>query len=65
VPYPEGTMVKLSNGEIAIIEEINPDFPLRPKVKAIHKGTIGWEPVSIDLMKENNIVIQGVQYNIP
>lgn len=65
VPYPEGTMVKLSNGEIGVIEEINTVFPLRPKIKAIHRTNVGWEPVSIDLMEEKSIVIQGVQYNSP
>lgn len=65
VPYPEGTLVKLSNGEVGVIEETNPDFPLRPKVKAIRRAAVGWEPVSIDLMLEKNIVIEGVQYNTP
>lgn len=65
VPYPEGTMVKLSNGDVGVIEEINTDFPLRPKIKAIRRNAIGWEPVSIDLMEEKNIVIQGVQYTAP
>lgn len=65
VPYPEGTMVKLSNGDVGIVEEVNVEFPLRPKIKVIRKGRIGWEPVSLDLMKETNIVIEGIQYTNP
>lgn len=65
VPYPEGTIVRLSNGDIGVIEEINIDFPLRPRIKVIKRTGVGWEPVSVDLMKEKNLVIEGIQHTVP
>ncbi|KJZ94825.1 HD-GYP domain-containing protein, partial [Clostridium sp. IBUN13A] len=35
IPYPKGTIVSLSNGDIGIVEETLPNFPLRPIVKII------------------------------
>jgi HD-GYP domain-containing protein (c-di-GMP phosphodiesterase class II) len=61
VPYPEGTIVRLSNGEIAVVEEVYPNFTLRPKVKIINKKG---EAVSRDLRNELEIVINGPQYEI-
>ena len=59
VPYPEGTLVKLSNGEIAVIEEVYPNFALRPKVKIINKKNEKGEDVYRDLRNEWEIVING------
>ncbi|WPC44555.1 HD-GYP domain-containing protein [Clostridium sp. JS66] len=61
VPYPEGTIVNLSNGEIAVVEEVYPNFPLRPKLKLINKSN---EEVYRDLRYELEIVINGPQYEI-
>ncbi|MGE4282877.1 MAG: HD-GYP domain-containing protein [Clostridia bacterium] len=65
VPYPVGTLVKLSNGEVAVVEEININYPLRPKVKVIKQKAVNIEIVNIDLMIETSIVIEGVQYEAP
>ncbi|WIF94111.1 HD-GYP domain-containing protein [Caminicella sporogenes] len=65
IPYPIGTLVKLSNGEIGVIEEINSNFPLRPKIKVIKQLATTVDMKLIDLLKEPNIVIEGVQYEIP
>jgi len=65
VPYPIGTLVRMSNGYIGVIEQLNPDFPLRPSVRVIKPDYIASRGVVIDLMKENSIVIEGVQYEIP
>lgn len=64
VPYPEGTMVKLSNGQVGIIEEINPRFTLRPKVRVINDNGKLVKDKLIDLFEEKSITILGVQYNI-
>ncbi|QIB27338.1 HD-GYP domain-containing protein [Caloranaerobacter azorensis] len=61
IPYPIGTLIKLSNGEIAVVEDIIPNFPLRPKIRIISNHN---EKV-IDLMKEKNLVITGIQYEAP
>lgn len=62
VPYPVGTLVKLSSGDMGVIEEINSDFPLRPKIKIIGRDR---GAVQVDLMLENSLVIQGIQYEAP
>lgn len=65
VPYPVGTLVKLNGGRTAIVEGINPDYPLRPKIGII----IGKGPhrkiEHVDLMEVKNIVIKGIQYKAP
>jgi hypothetical protein len=65
IPYPEGTLVKLSNGEVGVVEEVKPNFPLRPKVKVIKQKAVNIEMQSIDLINENNIIIEGIQYEAP
>lgn len=65
IPYPVGTLVKLSNGEIGIVERLYENFPLRPVVKVIKQLATTVEMIEIDLMKEQNIVIEGVQYELP
>ncbi len=57
-PYPIGSCVKLSNGQIAIVVEQNDNHPLRPIVRIInHVDSV------LDLYKQReiqNIVIDGV-----
>ncbi len=65
IPYPKGTLVKLSNGEIGIVEHLYENFPLRPVVKVIRQLATTVEMIEVDLMKETNIVIVGVQYELP
>lgn len=57
IPYPIGTMVKLSNKNIGIVKSINTGFPLRPKIKILSTNN------TIDLMTQKNIVIENVVYN--
>lgn len=47
-PYPNGSCVHLSNGDVGIVIDTNPDFPLRPMVKSIHSGDVYklWEDSS-------------------
>ncbi|MBN2898320.1 MAG: HD domain-containing protein, partial [Clostridia bacterium] len=65
IPYPEGTIVSLSNGKIAIIETVVSDYPLRPVVKIFKPGVPVDEFESLDLMKATNITITGVRYEDP
>ncbi len=65
VPYPDGTLVKLTNGDIAIIEQNNPNFPLRPKIRIIKSNENVNRNKHIDLMEELGLVIDRVQYDIP
>ncbi|WP_160670184.1 HD-GYP domain-containing protein [Clostridium sp. C8-1-8] len=64
VPYPEGTIVQLSNGDICVVESTPPDYPLRPQVKIV-KSTNGSSVGSlVSLVKELSLVISSVQYEV-
>jgi len=65
VPYPVGSLVKLSNGDVGVVEDVIPNFPMRPKVKVIRQSAISIVMKEIDLMKETNLVIEGLQYEAP
>lgn len=62
VPYPEGTLVKLSNNCIAIVKKINPYYPLRPYVKVVKSDDEKILNTDIDLAKILSIVIQSIEY---
>lgn len=65
IPYPQGTMIRLSNGDIAIVTKVYSQMPLRPDVKIVY-SEIGTEINSImELSKENSIVINGLEYEVP
>ena len=63
-PFPIGTAVKLSNNCIAIVESINSLYMLRPLVRVVKQEGKKVEPFLCDLMKECNVVIQGICYEI-
>lgn len=66
VPYPEGTLVRLTNTDIAVIEENHPNFPLRPKIKIVKTNDPARiKNAHVDLMNELGLVIAGVQYEVP
>lgn len=65
VPYPEGTLVRLTNGDIAVIENNHPNFPLRPEIKIVKSSDISIKNKQIDLMEELGLVIEGVQHDVP
>lgn len=66
IPYPEGTLVKLTNGDIAVVEENHPNYPLRPKLKVIKAiDNSAKKNKHVDLMEELDLVIDGVQYDVP
>lgn len=39
-PYPLGTIVKLSNNDVGMVININPEFPLRPDVTSLSDGRL-------------------------
>lgn len=65
IPYPVGTLVKLSNGDYGVVDSVVPDFPLRPKVRVIRQKATRIEQLDIDLMKEPGITIKRIQYESP
>ena len=64
VPYPKGSLVELSNGEIGVVDEINPNLPLRPKIRIIHKTKKGYDYEEVDLELQNNLVIEKLYYDM-
>lgn len=64
IPYPAGTIVALSNGDVGIVQKTIPNFPLRPIieiVKSTNESTIG---SIVNLIERLSIVICNVQYEI-
>lgn len=61
-PYPIGTLVELSNGEIHLVIGDNPNFPLRPIVQKVNTELRTLENKAIDLMKVTDIVISKIHY---
>ncbi|MGL4759988.1 MAG: HD-GYP domain-containing protein [Sarcina sp.] len=62
VPYPEGTLVKLSNDSIAVVKRTNPLYPLRPYVQVIKAEDDSIINSNIDLATSLSIVIQAIEY---
>lgn len=60
VPYPLGTLVKLSNGEIGVVKKIIRELPLRPILEIVSDGTRR----SVDLVNEKNLVIVEICYEV-
>jgi HD-GYP domain-containing protein (c-di-GMP phosphodiesterase class II) len=63
-PYPLGTIVMLSNGLPAVVDENNDVFPLRPKIRVIHKDGNQYNYESIDLESQTNITIESITYDL-
>lgn len=61
VPFPNGTRVKLSNGDIGIVKETFKDFPLRPNVKILKSENKETEGKVISLLDELSIVIKDIE----
>ena len=55
-PYPIGSLVKLSNGDVGVVTDVNSDFPLRPEVSSVIEGKVYrlWED-----SEKNNITVLG------
>ena len=64
IPYPKGTIVRLSNGDVAIVESTPANYPLRPSVKVIKSKEEYRIGKIIPLLKCISIVISKVEYDI-
>lgn len=65
VPYPVGTLIRLSSGDIAVVEEICREYPLRPRARIVWSKGSRNPGDQIDLTQINNIVIKCIEYKIP
>ena len=64
VPYPEGTIVNLSNNTTAVVKKTPPLYPMRPNVKVIKSDDETLMNSIIDLSESLAIVIQSIEYDI-
>ncbi|WP_026894166.1 HD-GYP domain-containing protein [Clostridiisalibacter paucivorans] len=62
VPYPVGTLVDLSNGDVGLVEKLNTNFPLRPILRIIDLENDEKTETVLDMMSTKNIVIIGTNY---
>jgi len=61
-PYPVGSLVKLKDGQAAVVRKVPSDMPLRPLISIIKKTSDGFEYKDVDLMENQTITIEGIQY---
>lgn len=64
IPYPEGTIVRLSNGDFAVVEEIHENFPLRPLVKIVKSADGRRVGTLANLVDTLHLVIEGPEYSL-
>ena len=65
VPYPMGTLVELSSGDVAVVTDVFHNLALRPQVRIIQNGintTTNHVDDTISLMTNLHIVIQRIRY---
>ncbi|MBN2797167.1 MAG: HD-GYP domain-containing protein [Clostridia bacterium] len=63
-PYPRGSIVRLSNGSVGVVETLNKDFPLRPVLNVITKEGDSYHYESLNLIKHPNLVITETVYDL-
>ena len=64
IPYPEGTIVSLSNGDVGVVKKTMPNFPLRPIIEIIKSKNENAVGTVVNLIEKLSIVICNIQYNI-
>jgi len=65
IPYPEGSIINLSNGKMGIVDSVIADYPLRPTVKIFEKNVPVEKFKTVDLMHSTNLTITGIHYEDP
>ncbi len=64
IPFSKGTLVDLSNGDIGVVQETPPNFPLRPIVKILKSCRINTINTHINLIDSVSIVITNIRYDL-
>lgn len=64
IPFSKGTLVDLSNGDIGVVQETRPNFPLRPIVKILKSSKTDMINKEINLIDEISIVITSIRYEL-
>lgn len=64
VPFPFGTVVKLSNGDVGIVQETPINYPLRPIIRIVKSSDQESEGNCVNLMTELSLVISGIEHTL-
>jgi len=64
IPFSKGTLVNLSNGDVAVVQETIPNFPLRPIVKILTSCRTDTIDKEINLIDEISITITSIRYEL-
>lgn len=64
LPFPHGTLVDLSNGETAVVEDTRRNFPLRPIIRIIKSDNPDRIDEEINLIEELSMVVSSIRYEI-
>lgn len=64
VPFPNGTIIRLSNGDLGIVKETFRNFPLRPNIKITDSQFRDKIGTTISLIDELSLVITNVEKNM-
>ena len=64
VPFPFGTIVRLSNGDVGIVQDTPVNFPLRPSVKIVKSYNENSNGNIVNLVEELSLVISNIENNI-
>lgn len=62
VPYPEGSIVRLSTNEFAVVDEVFSNYPLRPKVKIVKSNIPARINSFVNLVQALDVVIEDQVY---
>lgn len=61
-PFPVGSLVKLGDGQIAVVRNVPAEMPLRPQISIIKGKNVGFEYEDINLMESHTLTILGIHY---
>lgn len=63
IPYPKGTIVKLNNGDIGIVQRSYSEYPLRPIIKILESNKKYRRGSIINLENSLSLVISNIEFN--
>jgi HD-GYP domain-containing protein (c-di-GMP phosphodiesterase class II) len=63
-PYPRGSLIELSDGRFAVVDEVYKNLPLSPLVRIIKKDKEKYIYESLDLKNQPNLVVKQIVYEI-
>ncbi len=64
IPYPEGTIVALSNGDVGVVKRTIPNFPLRPIIEIVKSKNSEAVGSVVNLIEKLSLVICNIQYEV-